>query len=186
MSASRANRPEQRLELLGVPAGLLRGTHVGIGHDLHQGRTRAVEVDQADPLPGLVGGVDELGRVLLEMGPGDPDRDLALGRLERQPAVGGQRQVVLADLVALREVRIEVVLAVPAGRGRRVAPMATPVARTCSTALRLMTGSVPGRPRQTGRRGVFGGASAYVFEQPQNIFEAVFSWQWTSIPMTAS
>ena len=59
--------------------------------------------------------MDELGRVLLEVGPGDPDRDGAFGRVERQPAVGGQRDLVLADLVALRQVRVEVVLALPAG-----------------------------------------------------------------------
>ena len=127
------------LELLGVAAGLLGGADVGIGHDLHQRRARAVEVDQADPSAGVVGGVDELGRVLLEVGPGDPDRDLALGRLERQPAMGGERQVVLADLVALRQVRVEVVLAIPAGRrpaSRRRSRR--PVARTCSTARRLI------------------------------------------------
>src|SRR4051812_25113774 len=49
-----------------------------------------------------------------------------------------------------------------------------------------MTGRAPGRPRQTGHVCVLGGASAYAFEQPQNIFEAVLSWQWTSIPITAS
>src|SRR3954468_1278199 len=49
-----------------------------------------------------------------------------------------------------------------------------------------MTGRAPGSPRQTGQVWVFGGASAYVFEQPQNIFDAVLSWQWTSMPMTAS
>src|SRR4026208_1276270 len=64
--------------------------------------------------------------------------------------------------------------------------MAAPVARTCSTARRLIVGSAPGSPRQTGQTWVFGGAPSYVVEQPQNIFEAVRSWQWTSMPMTAS
>ena len=64
--------------------------------------------------------------------------------------------------------------------------MARPVARTSSTARLLMTGSAPGRPRQTGQTWVFGGAPSYAVEQPQNIFEAVRSWQWTSMPMTAS
>jgi len=31
-----------------------------------------------------------------------------------------------------------------------------------------------------------GGALSYAVEQPQNILDAVLSWQWTSIPMTAS
>ena len=64
--------------------------------------------------------------------------------------------------------------------------MAMPVARTSSTARRLMTGSVPGRPRQTGQVREFGGASSMSVEQPQNIFEAVLSWTWISMPMTAS
>ena len=67
-----------------------------------------------------------------------------------------------------------------------LASMARPVARTCSTARRLMTGSAPGRPRQTGQTCVFGAASSWAVEQAQNIFEAVRSWQWTSMPMTAS
>jgi hypothetical protein len=33
---------------------------------------------------------------------------------------------------------------------------------------------------------VFGGAPSYAVEHAQNIFDAVRSWQWTSIPMTAS
>jgi hypothetical protein len=49
-----------------------------------------------------------------------------------------------------------------------------------------MTGSAPGSPRQTGHTWVFGGAPSYAVEQAQNIFDAVRSWQWTSIPMTAS
>ena len=57
---------------------------------------------------------------------------------------------------------------------------------TCSTAFRLITGSAPGSPRQTGQTWLFGGAPSYAVEHGQNIFEAVRSWQWTSIPMTAS
>ena len=49
-----------------------------------------------------------------------------------------------------------------------------------------MTGSAPGRPRQTGQTWLFGAAPSYAVEQAQNIFEAVRSWQWTSMPMTAS
>ena len=67
-----------------------------------------------------------------------------------------------------------------------VAPMARPVAITCSTARRLMTGSAPGSPRQTGQQWLLGAASSYAVEQGQNIFETVRTWQWTSIPMTGS
>ena len=153
-----ADRAEQQLELLGVAAGLLGGPDLGLGDDLHQRRAGPVEVDEAHPAAGRIRPVDELGRVLLEVGPGDRDRERPVGRLERQPATRRERQVVLADLVALGQVRVEVVLPVPARRRRRSASIASPVARTCSTARRLITGSVPGRPRQTGQTWVFGGA----------------------------
>src|SRR5690242_20402356 len=54
-----------------------------------------------------------------------------------------------------------------------------------STARLLRTGSVPGRPRQTGQTLVFGGSPKRV-EQPQKIFVRVRSWTWTSKPMTGS
>src|SRR5215471_9805046 len=52
-----------------------------------------------------------------------------------------------------------------------------------STARLFRTGSVPGRPRQTGQTLVFGGSPKRV-EQPQKIFVLVRSWTWTSRPMT--
>ena len=130
--------------------------------------------------------MDELGRVLLEVGARDPDRDGALGRLERQPAVGGERQVVLADLVALRQVRVEVVLAVPAGRARRLRADRD-AGREDVLDRAPVDGRQGAREAEADRADVgVRRRAAYAFEQPQNIFEAVFSWQWTSIPMTAS
>ena len=52
-------------------------------------------------------------------------------------------------------------------------------------ALALTTGSDPGSPRQTGQVWVLGSAPNSV-EQPQNIFEAVFSSTCTSRPSTGS
>ena len=49
----------------------------------------------------------------------------------------------------------------------------------------LGSGSVPGRPRQTGQVSVFGG-SPKDSAQPQNIFVFVASWTWISRPMTGS
>jgi hypothetical protein len=66
------------------------------------------------------------------------------------------------------------------------APIAAPVASTSSTARRLITGSAPGSPRQTGQTWLFGRAPSYAVEHEQNIFDAVRSWQCTSTPMTAS
>ena len=67
-----------------------------------------------------------------------------------------------------------------------VAPIASPVVSTCSTAARLIVGRTPGRARQTGQVCVFGAASGAGTAQEQNILLAVRTWQWTSIPMTAS
>ena len=115
----------------------------------------------------------------MPISPGPPTSRPSTGRRR-------QRQVVLGDLVALRQVRVEVVLAVPAGGGGVVPSMARPVVRTCSTARRLIVGSAPGRPRQTGHVWVFGGAPRRSVEQEQNILLAVPSWPWTSMPMTTS
>ncbi len=52
-------------------------------------------------------------------------------------------------------------------------------------ARRLITGSEPGNPRQTGQVWVFG-AAPKVARQPQNILVTVASWAWTSRPMTVS
>ena len=70
--------------------------------------------------------------------------------------------------------------------GGTVAPIASPVVRTCSTAARLIVGRTPGRARQTGHVCVLGAASRGGTAQAQNILLAVRTWQWTSIPMTAS
>jgi hypothetical protein len=49
----------------------------------------------------------------------------------------------------------------------------------------LSTGSTPGIPRHTGQVWVLGGAPKDV-EQAQKILVLVFSWAWTSSPMTGS
>ena len=80
---------------------------VGLRDDLDQRRAGAVEVDQrrsrlVDPARGRI--VDQLRGVLLEVHAVDPD--------VAEPPSGRQREVELADLVGLRVVGIEVVLAV--------------------------------------------------------------------------
>ena len=49
-----------------------------------------------------------------------------------------------------------------------------------------MVGSVPGNARQTGQVCVLGSASGDGTAHAQNILLAVRTWQWTSIPITAS
>src|SRR5574340_557141 len=54
-----------------------------------------------------------------------------------------------------------------------------------STALRLSTGSAPGRPRHTGQTLRLGGSPKRV-EQEQKILLSVSSWTCTSSPITGS
>src|SRR6267143_4921059 len=63
--------------------------------------------------------------------------------------------------------------------------MASAARIAISTARLLRTGSVPGRPRQTGHTLEFGGSPNRV-AQPQKILVLVRSWTWTSKPMTGS
>src|SRR5690606_23436601 len=89
-----------------VGPGVLGRAHVGPGHDLEQRDAGAVVVDEA--VAGLgdapaAADVDRLAGVLLEVGPLDAHPQA--GR-QLQPAVDVDRQVVLADLVVLRDVRV--------------------------------------------------------------------------------
>ena len=70
-------------------------------------------------------------------------------------------------------------------RGAISQPSASPIISPNSTAWALVTGSVPGRPRQTGQVRVFG-SSPKLSSQPQNIFVRVLSWTWISSPITGS
>src|SRR5579864_6198729 len=54
-----------------------------------------------------------------------------------------------------------------------------------STALRLSTGSAPGRPRHTGQTWVLGAAPNAALH-PQKILDAVRSCAWISRPITGS
>jgi hypothetical protein len=103
----------QRVE---VRARFLRRVHVGLGDDLDERRPGAVEVDARQPLF-----VHALADVLLDVDAADADvLDAAFGDdLER--AVDRQRPIELADLVALGEIGVEVVLAIELGQRRDLA-----------------------------------------------------------------
>jgi hypothetical protein len=95
---------------------LLGRAEVRIGHDLDQGRAGAIEVDpRVARLVDVLGGMEEFARVLLHMNPGQAD---AAAVSERDAAARGERQIELRDLVGLREIRVEVVLAVELHPGR--------------------------------------------------------------------
>ena len=91
----------------------------------------------------------------------------------------------LADLVALRQVGIEIILAREDRlRGDRCADgQAERIAR--STAPLFITGSTPGSARSTGLAWVFGSAPNWI-EPPLKIFDLVVSCAWFSRPMTTS
>jgi hypothetical protein len=163
-------------------------SHVRFADDLGEGHARAVQIDG-----GLRGSISEalvqtLARVFFQVQAGDADFFLAFraSYVHRFRCIQfRQRLVILRDLVALRQVRIEIVL--PRKNGSFVdAALQAIAARTAnSTAFRFSTGKAPGSPRHTGHTFVFGGSPKRV-EHEQKIFEAVSSCTWTSSPMTGS
>ena len=97
-----------------------------------------------------------------------------LGGLDFDVAVLGERLIELRDLVALRQVGIEVVLA---GEDRALAHLAVQGSRGQHgklDRLAFSTGKAPGMPRQTGHTFVFG-AEPNCVEHPQNALVAVRS-----------
>src|SRR5215204_2438878 len=81
-------------------------------HDLHQRHPGSVEIDKADLYAVLAAAVDEPAGVLFDVHPCNP----GLSRLpcgnELEPPIDCQREIELRNLVSLRQVRVEVVLAV--------------------------------------------------------------------------
>ncbi len=101
---------EQQLQLVQVSVGLVRIPQVGFGDDLDQRRAAAVEVDVGVPVRVAKAVVQALAGVVFHVDPRDAGALVAVFHDEVDPAVLGQRLIVLRDLVALRQVRIEVVL----------------------------------------------------------------------------
>src|SRR5690606_1109474 len=93
---------------------LLRRAHVGLGDDLEQRCTGAVQVDARHAVEVLV---QRLARIFLEVRAGEPHEALLLAGSvvdlprDREPAAGDDRDLELADLVSLGQVGVEVVLA---------------------------------------------------------------------------
>ena len=107
----------------------------------------------------------------------------ALGIADLQPAVVAQRQVVLADLVALGQVGIVVVLAVPLGEAGDLA-----VQGQGRLDGKLDRAAVHHRQRarhaDAHRAGLRVGRAPNFVLHPQNILLSVSSCTWTSRPMT--
>ncbi len=87
---------------------LVGRAEIRLADDLHQRDPRPVEVDEAQRRV-LV--VDRLAGVLFEVKPLDADGDrIPVGQIDRHCALPDDRLLVLGDLIALRQIRIEVVL----------------------------------------------------------------------------
>jgi hypothetical protein len=102
---------EDRAQLLHIGRGFFGRAHVRLGDDLHQRRARAVEVD--------VGGVGVEVVQDLPASCSRCSRSMRTVKVEPSPArrhlaLADDRVLELADLIALRQVGIEVVLAVEA------------------------------------------------------------------------
>ena len=110
VAVARADIAQDGAQLGDIGLGLVGRAQVRLGDDLHQRHARAVEIDEAH---GRVLVVHRLAGVLLQMQALDADADL-FGRrqVDRDLALADDRMLVLADLVALRQVGVEVVLAV--------------------------------------------------------------------------
>ena len=140
-----ADEHQDLAQALQVLLGLGRAAQVGLADDLHQRHAGAVEVDQRARCRARA--VQVLGRVLFHV----HARDAAPLRCAPSTsivelAVLGQRQLVLRDLVALGQVRIEVVLAREHAALARPCSRAPAPARTASSTApaRWARGSAPG------------------------------------------
>ena len=112
---------EDSLESLDVGEGFFGGIEVGLGDNLHEGRSSPIEVDQR-----VVGEVGGLGYVFLEVNTVEADYFTRVGDVflivlgvvvvvERHAAIETEGEVHLGGLVVLGHVGVEVVLAIPSG-----------------------------------------------------------------------
>ena len=115
VAVARAQRNYDGLELLDVSGCFQRRSYVRLGNDFHQRDAGAVEVHIGRR---RVHVVDRLARILLKVKPFNPYREgigrVAMGRLDinLDLALAHDGEFELADLIALRQVGIEIVLAV--------------------------------------------------------------------------
>ena len=116
IAIARAHVTQDRAQLAHIGARFGGRAHVGLRHDFHQRNAAAVQVDIGH---GRVLIVHQLARILFNVDALDAD-NLVFGNtgllvfLDQQRAFAHQRVVELADLIALRQIGVEVVLAVKA------------------------------------------------------------------------
>ena len=97
------------MNLAHVGNGFFRRTNVGFRDNFKQRRTGAVQIDARRLVETFM---NRLARILLEVRARDADALVVAVRIrDEQLAVLHDRQFVLADLVALGQVRVEIILA---------------------------------------------------------------------------
>ena len=149
-------RLERGAQLAQVGGGLLGRAHVGLAHALHERHAGAVEVDRARTRR-RGSGRGARRACVLPVSSSMWTRVMPMVRVEPsarsivEVAAHADRQVVLADLVVLRHVRVEVVLPVEQRvRRDRRSPSARPILMIRAIASRLGTGKRPGVPQAHG------------------------------------
>ncbi len=80
--------------------------------DFQERCARSIQIDKAFP-PAALFIVQHLAGVFFQMDANDAHALRALGRFDLQPAIVAERQIVLADLVVLRQIGVVIILAVP-------------------------------------------------------------------------
>ena len=133
--------------------------------------------------------VHQLARVLLDMDALDADRLVLDSRLLVEPdldrALADQRVIELGDLITLRQIRVEVILAVEPAQRLISASSAMPVRTAWRMHSRLGTGSMPGIAASTRLTWVLGSAPNAV-AAPEKSLALRVTWAWTSRPITTS
>jgi hypothetical protein len=119
-----AQEHEHVAQLAEVGLGLGGAAQLGLAHDLDERRARAVEVHHGGRA--APGAVQVLGGVFLHVDAREVHRLLLVSHLEGELPAQVQRVLELGDLVALGEVRIEVILAVEAALAAHVAAQRQP------------------------------------------------------------
>ena len=117
-----------------------------------------------------------------------PHRDASrpASRSTSDLALADDRALVLADLIALRQVRIEVVLAVEARYFRLICAFRPrPVRTACAHAFLVDHRQHAGHGR-VDQGDVAVRLAAEAVEAPENSFALEVTWAWTSMPMTTS
>ena len=106
VAVTNANPGDDFVQSLGVSNRFQARAHVGLGHDLEQGRARAVQIDAGLVDKVLVQG---LARVLFQMRTHETDRFFRLAQEKLHLTAHHHGDLKLADLVAFGQIGVEII-----------------------------------------------------------------------------